>query len=361
MQRLNACRLGRSSRMLAAVLAGAAVLVLGGCAGVTDHLRQPTIAVELPERYNTPDGMVLDRDGTIILSCPNFNNPQYRAKMLRIDKDNQVTEVCTIPVDPSTGRAGPLGVDVGPDGNLYVADNPAFGTDEPVSRLLRIVMKDGVAERCETVVTGFVQSNAVSCFGDYVYVTETKLDPEASPLVSGVYRFHLSELKAETPVRLKPRGEDGHLLTRITTHNRTWVVGANGLAFDAQGNMYFCNFGDAQILKVTFDENDNVYSQKVFAAGAPLKSTDGLKVDPETGDLYVADFVANAVHRIDAKTGGVTTIARNGNTDGSGGRLDRPSEVCVRGRKVYVSNIDLPGNGNAYDRPHTISVIDLGE
>ena len=42
-----------------------------------------------------------------------------------------------------------------------------------------------------------------------------------------------------------------------------------------------------------------------------------------------------------------------------GGLLDRPSEVCLRGNKVYVSNIDLPMKGNEYDRPHTISLIKL--
>jgi len=45
--------------------------------------------------------------------------------------------------------------------------------------------------------------------------------------------------------------------------------------------------------------------------------------------------------------------------DGVGGLLDRPSEVCLRGNKIYVSNIDLPMKGNEYDRPHTISLIKL--
>ena len=73
----------------------------------------------------------------------------------------------------------------------------------------------------------------------------------------------------------------------------------------------------------------------------------------------VADFAANAVHRID-KNGKVTTIWKNANdSDGIGGLLDRPSEVCFRGNKLYISNIDLPVKGNRYDPLHTISVIDL--
>jgi sugar lactone lactonase YvrE len=90
-----------------------------------------------------------------------------------------------------------------------------------------------------------------------------------------------------------------------------------------------------------------------------MLSTDGLSIDRRTGDIYIADFLGNALHKVDPKTGKVTTIARNGNTDGSGGALDRPSEPCVRGNKVYVANIDLPLAGNATDKPHTISVVTL--
>ncbi len=339
-------------------------LGLAGCTGETQTaapsgLLTPRIAVELPEKYNTPDGMVLAPDGNIILSCPNFNNPAYPAVMLRIDPQDRVSELIRLPVHPKTKRVGPLGVDIGPDGHLYIADNQSDWTETPSSRLLRVVMKDGKAVRCETLVEGFVQSNAVSVHGGYVYVTETKLKPDATPLVSGVYRFRLDELDPAKPIHLEPGGADPHLLVTIETKNPEWRVGANGMGFDAQGNLYFCNFGDAQIIKVTFNEKGEVASKTVFAEGQGMASTDGIKFDPKTGDIYVADFVGNAVHKVDGRTGKVTTLAKNGNTTGAGGALDRPSEVCLRGRRLYVSNIDLPLGGNTYDPPHTISVIEL--
>lgn len=340
-------------------LAALTLAVAGGC-GSAD-LRQPTIAVDLPEQYNTPDGMVLDKDGTIILSCPNANDDKYPAKMLRIDANDKISEVFTLPAHPETGKAGALGVDIGPDGNLYICDNQAFGTEEHKSRLVRVIMQAGKGVKYEVLVTGFIMSNAVSCHGDSVYVTETKLDPKVYPLKSGVFRFKLSELSGDRPIALAPGGKDKHLITTTTTKNKAWQVGANGLGFDSKGNLFYCNFGDAQILKVTFDAAGNVASQTVFAEGQGMRSTDGMKVDPKTDDIYVADFLGNAVHKIDAKTGKVTTIARNGNTDGAGGQLDKCSEVCLRGNKVYVSNIDLPLDGNKYDKPHTISVIDLGK
>jgi len=296
--------------------------------------------------------MALAPDGSIVLSCPNFNDPSHPAVMLRIDKDDQVSEIMRLPVHPKTKRVGPLGVDVGPDGHLYIADNQSDWVETPSSRLLRVVMANGKAVRCETLVEGFVQCNAVCVRDGYVYVTETKLKPQATPLVSGVYRFRLADLDPASPVKLKPAGDDPHLLTTCETKNPDRRIGANGMGLDADGNLYYCNFGDAQILKVTFDADGKVASQEVFAEG---------KFDPVSGDIYVADFDGNAVHQVDGKTGKVTTLAKNGNTTGAGGELDRCSEVCLRGRRLYVANIDLPHADNKYDKPHTISVIQLPE
>ena len=339
---------------------GAALLAAAGCQSAAPGAQaKPEIAVLLPVEYNTPDGMALDANGDIILSCPNFNDDSYPAKILAIDADDRVHEVFTLPVHPETGKVGPLGVAVGEDGHLYVADNQSDFIDGAESRLLRVLMEDGEAVGCEVLVAGFVQSNAVSVHEGCVYVTETKLRPDAVPLVSGVYRFPLYELDSGEPLRLQPDGSDPHLIATVETHNPDWRVGANGMGFDAHGNLYFCNFGDAQIIRLILDDAGEVSSQTVFAEGQGMSSTDGIKFDPLTGDIFVADFVGNAVHQVDGNTGRVTTLARNENTDGAGGALDRPSEVCLRGNRLYISNIDLPYGGNEYDEPHTISVIEL--
>ena len=92
-----------------------------------------------------------------------------------------------------------------------------------------------------------------------------------------------------------------------------------------------------------------------------MKSTDGLKVCPQTGLVYIADFLGNAVHCVCPRSGKVTVLARNGLSDGKNGELDKCSEVGLRGKRVYVSNIDLDLDGNKFDKPYTISVIDLGD
>jgi len=250
-------------------------------------------------------------------------------------------------------------VAVGSDGNLYISDSQGFVTDEHKSRVYRVVMKDGKAEKVEIVVTGLVMSNGLAARGDMIYVCDSKLDPKAYPIPSGVYGFKISELSGDKPYQVKPGLADPHLAIHFTTKNKDWQVGANGLGFDNAGNMVVCNFGDAQLISGKMGADGKVISQKVVAEGQGMMSCDGLSVDRKSGDVYIADFLGNAIQRVNLATGKVTTIAKNNNTDGADGSLDRPSEPCVRFNKVYVSNIDLPLAGNTYDKPHTMSVIDI--
>ncbi len=354
----------RQTTSVISVLAMSALLVAGGCNGLTEQgLKTPTIGVELPPEHNTPDGMVLAADGNIMLSCPNFNDPQYPACIMRITPEDKLEKYYELPVHPETKRACPLGIDFGSDGNLYIADSQALGGfGDYKSRLLKLTIKDGKPIKCESVVEGFAFSNAVACYGDRVYVTETTLVPEPGPgpMESAVYGFDIAELDGSKPITLKRGGRDPHVVCKITTENDEWQVGANGLGFAADGTMYIGNFGNAAIVAVKLDaDGKKAVSQKVVAAGGPIKSADGLKVDQKTGLIYLADFLGNAVHRINPKNGKVWTIAQNGLTDGRDGLLDKCSEVCLRGSRVYVSNIDLSFDGNQFDKPYTISVIDL--
>ena len=127
-----------------------------------------------------------------------------------------------------------------------------------------------------------------------------------------------------------------------------------------KGELYVCNFGDAQLREYILDEAGKVKSERVVAEGQGMKSVDGLMVDTATGDVYIADFLGSAVHRVAPATGKVTLIHANPeNNDGSGNKLDKCSEVRKRGIKLYVSNIDLPFDGNAADTPNTISIIEI--
>lgn len=343
------------------ILAVGLGLMLAGCAS-EPKLLSPRIAVELPDEFNSPDGMSLDKEGNILLSCPNTNDRKHAAWIVKITPQDKLEKWFQPPLHPQTRGANPAGSGFGSDGHLYVADNQASFDPKYKSRLLRIVIEGNKPVRAEVVAEGMVLANGVACFGDHVYVTETRLDPTApatGPMSSGVYRFAISELKADKPVVVKPGGADPHMVYKLTTVHPTRRGGANGIAFAADGTMYVCNFGDAAIDAVRFDASGKVLLARTVAKGAPMECTDGIKVCAKTGYIYVADLLGNAIHRVDPATGTIVTLAKNGLTDGAGGLLDRPSEVCLRDGRLYISNIDLPREGNVFDKPYSISVIDL--
>lgn len=343
------------ARQLTAPLLGLA-LVAAVCGAEPPALLSPTLGFRLPVEYNSPDGMTLGPDGCIYLSMNNVVKPEYPAKILRIDAQDRMTEVITLPPWVETKGASPLGLAFAADGNLYVADNQAFLTKEPGrSRLLRVVMRNGLALACETVATGLNMANGVACWGDSVYVCETTLGSTA-PMPSGVYRFRISELNALRPVAVKGL-TDEHMVVKVMTQNANHLVGANGLDFDRQGNMYVCNFGDAEVIKVSFDSTGRVAAQSVLAKGGGMESCDGLHVD-DGGNVWVADFLGNAVARI-SPAGQVAIVVKNGESDGADGSLHSPSEAFVRGNTLYVSNINLAYGPHKSSSIYSISTVQL--
>ncbi len=337
------------------ILLGLLVLLMTQCG---DKLKTPRLAFDkaLPEKYNSPDGLTLADDNCIYLSMNNVNNTDYPAKILRITEDDKIEEVIDLLPHPKTGVASPLGLIFASDGNMYVSDNQSFATQEAgMSRLLKVNMDGKTAQSCEVVAVGFNMANGITVRGDFVYVAETNLNA-GKPHKSGIYRFSLKELDSKNPITVKGIG-DSHLITTFETKNEEYPVGANGVAFNSKGEMFVCNFGDAEVYKYIVDEDGKVASEELFASGNGMVSVDGLQIDGDD-NLWIADFLGNAIVKI-SPAGKVTIVAKNGQTDGANGELDAPSECVRRGDKVYVSNIDLTYGPNTNDKVHSMSIIDL--
>lgn len=345
----------------ACVAAVLAALSLGGRAlaqygPAPDAVKKPKVGFLLPAKYNSPDGMTIGKDGCIYLSMNNVVDQKHPAKILRITPNDNLEEVITLPPHPETKLASPLGIVFGSDGHLYVADNQMFCTKERgKSRLLRVGMSKGKAIGCAVVATGLNMANGLAAKGDCIYLCDTTLNEE-SPMASGVYRFKISELDSARPVQVTGL-KDPHLIVKLSTVNKEHKVGANGLDFDKAGNMYVCNFGDAEVIKVAFSSKGQIVGQRVFAKGQGMESTDGLHCDAE-GNLWVADFLGNAVAKI-CPMGKVTIVVKNGESAGADGSLHSPSECIVRGKKLYVSNINLAYGPHKASSIYTISVVDL--
>jgi sugar lactone lactonase YvrE len=321
-------------------------------------LKTPTLAFDLTGKYTNPDGMCI-KDGELYINMNNLTAGKP-SKIVKLTKDGALVDVLELPVHPKTGIVCALGMTFAQDGNLYVNDNQNFaGKGLGLSRIFRVVMKDGKAEKVEVVAQGINEANGITSFGDTLYVCDTNFGTK-EVYTSGVYQFKLAELNAESPVQVNAGPKDPHCIGSFVTTGK-WSVGANGIAADKEGNLFVCNFGDAVLWKLTFDADRKVKSFKPFAecAKAGVESLDGLQYDAEGNNLWTADFIGNAVVKVDAESGTVTIVAKNAPNSGAGGKLVSPSE-CIRfGNKVYVSNINLTFGPHKTIKEETISVIEL--
>ena len=355
-----------SARRAAVVLMLAGLVALGGCEAADTGAggAKPTLFLSLPDSCNTPDGMTLDpKTGDIFLACPNFNDTKYPGILMKIDTQNKLTHFFDMPPHPETKKAGPMGLDIGPDGNLYVADNQYFSDKDHKSRLIRVNIKDGKPVGADVVVEGFKLSNAVIWKDNNVYVSDTFFDLADKPGASGIYRIGLDEMNAGC-VKLKPKGDaDTHLIATFTTvpNHRNDLGGADGLTFDSKGNLYAGNFGDGVFSKITFDSGGKVVSNEVIIRDKEMPCVDGIFCNLATDEIYITDSEKNAIHVL-SPDGKLRTIWENDDTDGSDGLLDQPCEVLIRGKQLIIVCFDMPFPGlknSAYDKHHTISVIQL--
>ncbi len=318
----------------------------------------------LPDYVNTPDGMAVDREGNLILACPNYADPTSPGCILKIDRQRNIRKWVDVPLHPTTGHAHPMGIAFGPDGDLYVVDNQGWSGATELQfqgRILRLHIVGDKLVKTTVVAHGMEHPNGLRVRDGYVYVTQSsfvRVQHPSGKLVSGVYRFALDDENIAVTNTL----DDPSLLTTFVTQNPVCQYGADGIEFDEAGNLYVGNFGDGAVYRVTFHTDGSVKENKVWAQNpAELKSTDGIVRDAQ-GNFYVADFSANAIAKI-TPDGVVTRMAQSPDTDGLHGELDQPGEPCVWEGKLIVSCFDLVTDDDkvntAHEMPATLAELEL--
>lgn len=327
-------------------------------------MQQPKLLCTLPEEYVcTPDGMEIDKEGNLVLACPNFANMSMPSCVVKIDKNHKVRKWFDVPLNKKTNEARAMGIAFGPDWDLYIVDNQGWGGDPKLvfnGRIIRVRMDGDRIEKVTVVAEGMEHPNGIRVHGDYMYVTQsllTKVKTVSGNLLSCVYRFHLDDENIQITNTL----DDPNIIVTYETYNKDVQYGMDGIVFDKAGNMYVGNFGDGEVFKVSFNADGSIKENVSYAKDPKnLTSTDGLTID-EYGNIYVADFDVNAIARIDTK-GNVTRIAQSPDTDGLNGELDQPGEPCVWNGKIAVSCFDLVTEGKVntgHELPATMSMLEI--
>lgn len=343
----------------------AAVLAVGASPALT-AAPLPRLLVALPDCCNTPDGMCLMPDKSIIVSVPNFNDETKPPLLMRITRDNQAEKFHEFPTPypglaPGVDRIAPMGIAAAPSGALYLADMVYMKDKNQKSRLWKLVLKGGRVDEMVLVASGFNVANGVAIHGGHCYITESVLEEDSRPLTSAVLRFKLTEENVTLKTPLK---DDPHVVATFKSYRDDWRFGADGIEFDRSGNLFVGLFGDGVMHKITFNKDGSVKANEVFAkAPGKLINCDGMHRDAKD-NLYVADSAANAIQII-RPDGTVETLWHNEDvTDKRTGQLDQPCEALVRDDEIIVSNMDWPFPGfknGKHQLPATLSVISLGK
>ena len=348
--------------------------------------KRASLLVALPSICPTPDGMAIAPDGQLVVACPNYADQTKPACLMKVDPATLVaSHWVDVPVLPETGVACPMGIEFGPDGDLYVCDNQGWkGTPQGQfrGRILRLRIRDSRVAGTTVVAEGMEHPNGVRFHKGFLYVTQSLMSKVKDPsglMVSAVYRFPANAAN----VRVNNTLTDPSIVATFLTENRNCQYGLDGLVFDSKGNLFVGNFGDGKLYKLTFDASGNVAQKKVFAktdfdygldpkkpdflahaTRAKMRTTDGICVDAHD-NIYVADFSNNAIAKV-TPDGHISVLAQNGDTDGRDGGLNEPGEPIVWKGRLVISNFDAvcgPDNpdkvNTKHDQPSSLSTLPL--
>ncbi len=142
---------------------------------------------------------------------------------------------------------------------------------------------------------------------------------------------------------------DGSVITfssGLTSTRSDQPISTNGLAFGPlDGRLYSANTGSGTIDRFTLNADGTAGAREQFAASNLLLGADGITF-AANGDLYVCANERNAILRV-APDGKVSEVASNDNR----GPLEFPASPSFVGNALYASNFDIAKGENAPNGP----------
>ena len=142
---------------------------------------------------------------------------------------------------------------------------------------------------------------------------------------------------------------DGSVVTftsGLTSTRSDQQISTNGLAFSPlDGKLYSANTGSGTIDRFALNADGTAGAREQFAASNLLLGADGITF-AANGDLYVCANERNAIVRV-TPDGKATDIASNDNK----GPLEFPASPSFVGNALYATNFDIAKGENAPNSP----------
>ena len=159
--------------------------------------------------------------------------------------------------------------------------------------------------------------------------------------------LYVSGARAGKIYRVASGGGAAKAIAQIEPHTRTLPDGKttqpiveNGLAFDAKGVLHVADTARGAIWKLAIGNDGNPGKPTLLAQSPLLEGADGIAFD-SGGKLWVTANERNAIVTV-TTDGTVQQVAKNG----SQGPLEVPSAIVFVGNTGYISNYDTPRRDN---------------
>ena len=255
-------------------------------------MKESTLFAKLPEYVSTPDGMAIDKDGNLILACPNYAIPDMPGCILKIDKDKNIKKWFDVPVCEETGAARPMGIAFGPDGDLYICDNQGWsGQPELVrkGRILRVRLDGDKIVKTTVVAKHMEHPNGMRIKDSYIYVTQSTLELVKDPsgkLVSCVYRFKLDDENIDITNTL----DDANILTTFITQNPDDQYGVDGIEFDKNGDLLVGRYENEIEAAIAYNKAASTLLRKGYLKDYPVNYIEELSDSEYRSRYQVVDI-----------------------------------------------------------------------
>lgn len=223
-------------------------------------------------------------------------------------------------------------------------------------------------------IAGGAVPNPVATSADIPGPTSAVADTSGNIYITSPYSYYMLKLTGTQLSVIAGKGIHG-FSGNGTPASKALIGAANGATIDAQGNLYFSDWGNNRVRKIDTSGNittvagngkscDRISScdDGKLAIDAELGNPLGVAVD-SAGDIFIADTGIQKIREVTAATGIISTIAGNGHI------CNGPNFKCGDGAPGPLAQLDVPSSvavdnaGHVYigdTKNQRIRMVDLG-